>query len=402
MDNKRHLKKFTSQNDYELQKDSVMGIPHVVLIGDTKELFFIPKITEVDYSKQYFTLHMLSDGDMKLYKPLSYTSGSLAYSVNGGEWITFNSDTTLTLVTDDEVKVKCIANAYTRGSNNTMFDGTCDYEVYGNAMSLLYGDDFEGQSVLTTQYSFRALFYNQKTLKNAEKLILPATTLADRCYSNMFYGCSSLTTTPELPATTLAERCYGSMFSYCTSLTTTLELPATTLANSCYEHMFYKCTSLTSTPQLPATTLANSCYSSMFNDCTSLTTTPELLATTLASSCYNSMFRGCTSLTEAPELPATTLANLCYASMFQNCSNLTTAPQLLATTLENDCYNFMFYDCSKLNKITMLATDISAYNCLFEWVSGVALGGTFVTSGIEIPSGVNGIPIGWTVENYSA
>ena len=34
-------------------------------------------------------------------------------------------------------------------------------------------------------------------------------------------------------------------------------LPATTLANSCYLNMFYKCTSLTTAPELPATTLAN-------------------------------------------------------------------------------------------------------------------------------------------------
>ena len=34
----------------------------------------------------------------------------------------------------------------------------------------------------------------------------------------MFYGCTSLTTAPELPATTLADSCYGYMFYDCTSL----------------------------------------------------------------------------------------------------------------------------------------------------------------------------------------
>ena len=28
------------------------------------------------------------------------------------------------------------------------------------------------------------------------------------CYYNLFYGCTSLTTAPELPATTLASGCY--------------------------------------------------------------------------------------------------------------------------------------------------------------------------------------------------
>jgi hypothetical protein len=31
---------------------------------------------------------------------------------------------------------------------------------------------------------------------------LPVMNLGNYCYSNMFYGCSSLTTAPELPATT--------------------------------------------------------------------------------------------------------------------------------------------------------------------------------------------------------
>jgi hypothetical protein len=70
---------------------------------------------------------------------------------------------------------------------------------------------------------------------------LPATTLAENCYNEMFWGCNSLTKAPELPATTLTDSCYFGMFSYCTSLTQAPELPATTLAENCYEFMFYEC-----------------------------------------------------------------------------------------------------------------------------------------------------------------
>ena len=100
------------------------------------------------------------------------------------------------------------------------------------------------------------------------------------------------------------------------------DLEQTALANSCYSSMFYGCTGLTSAPELPATTLATACYLSMFQGCTGLTSAPELPATTLANSCYRSMFQGCTGLTSAPELPATTLANSCYRSMFQGCGNI--------------------------------------------------------------------------------
>ena len=94
--------------------------------------------------------------------------------------------------------------------------------------------------------------------------------MAEKCYRNMFSGCTSLTTAPSLPATTLVNYCYRNMFSGCTSLTTAPSLPATTLANFCYYYMFNGCTSLTTAPSLPATTLAFYCYSYMFYGCTSI------------------------------------------------------------------------------------------------------------------------------------
>jgi hypothetical protein len=115
------------------------------------------------------------------------------------------------------------------------------------------------------------------------------------------------------------------------------------------------------------------------------------------------MFSGCTRLTSAPVLPATTLANDCYDRMFSGCTSLITAPELPATTLANYCYYYMFNGCSKLNYIKMLATDISASNCLTNWVSGVASTGTFIKhpNMTSLATGVDGIPTGWTVEDYN-
>ena len=74
------------------------------------------------------------------------------------------------------------------------------------------------------------------------------------------------------------------------------DLTQTPLVSNCYRNMFYGCTGLTSAPELPATTLAVFCYTNMFYGCTGLTSAPELPATTLATSCYNSMFYGCVQL----------------------------------------------------------------------------------------------------------
>ena len=245
-------------------------------------------------------------------------------------------------------------------------------------MSLYYLDDFIGQTDLTGKnYAFRDLFNNCNKLISAENLILPAATLAESCYLFMFEQCISLIKAPELPATTLA--------------------------NECYYYMFEKCISLIKAPELPATTLSDHCYRDMFTGCSSLTTTPELPATTLAESCYEYMFSSCSSLTKAPELPATTLATSCYNHMFGNCTSLTKAPELPATTLANNCYYNMFIGCQNLRYVKCLATDISATDCLTDWLDGTMLLGTFITAENKpaYESGTSGIPSGWNVYTES-
>lgn len=102
------------------------------------------------------------------------------------------------------------------------------------------------------------------------------------------------------------------------------------------------------------------------------------------------------------ELPVSALTQGCYQYMFYNCTLLETAPTLSAETLADNCYEYMFNGCSSLDYIKMLATDITATDCLNNWVANVAASGTFVKSAdmttLPIDS-VNGIPIGWTVED---
>ena len=202
---------------------------------------------------------------------------------------------------------------------------------------------------------------------------------------------------------------FSYLFSKCSFLgideNNKLLLPATRLANHCYNYMFLDCTSLTTAPELPATRLATYCYEYMFRDCTSLTTAPELPATTLAKGCYYSMFRDCTSLTTAPELPATTLANNCYNYMFQGCTSLTTAPELPATTLANNCYSYMFRGCTSLNYIKAMFTTKPSTSYMSNWVNGVASSGTFVKNSAATwtsSCGISTYPCGWAVDTASA
>ena len=292
-----------------------------------------------DYSQDYLTFVAKEDGTFK------FSKNSVNYSLDNGEtWTTLSSNTdTPTVQAGNKIMFK--ATLFPKKSIGIgTFSSTGKFTIQGNMMSLLYGDNFIGQKDLTGKdYTFYNLFSSCIGLTNAKNVCLPATTLANQCYEYMFSGCTALTTAPK-------------------------ELPATTLASNCYYYMFSGCTSLTNAPELPATTLVSNCYYYMFRNCTSLTNAPELPATTLAYGCYQFMFYGCTSLTNAPELPATTLASNCYSYMFNGCTSLTTAPELSATTLTTWCYERMFNGCTNLNYIKMLATDISATNCLNGWV----------------------------------
>ena len=275
-----------------------------------------------------------------------YTISGLEYSVNGGEWKNVVADTGVDFGGDK-------GNLRLRGTNTNgtasadepysiiKFTETVNVACTGDIRTLL---DWKNYSTVETQ--------------NAR-------------FCNLFQGCSVLTSAPELPATTLADNCYSAMFEGCSVLTSAPKLPATTLALGCYSSMFSDCTSLTSAPTLSATTLADYCYSEMFNGCTSLKSAPTLSATTLANSCYRGMFNGCTSLESAPKLPAETLAEDCYCYMFSNCTSLKSAPTLSATTLAKGCYRGMFYGCTILTSVTMLAPKdqiTSKEDCCYDWL----------------------------------
>lgn len=317
-----------------------------VYIGSTK---LYP--TSTDYSTEYLTFTALEPSQFKL------TGNAVEYSIdNGSNWVSLASDTYSPEISSGS---KIIWRATITPKTNTSspgdrigignFGSTGRFDVSGNIMSMLYGNDFINQTSLQGKgYAFYSLFDGNTYLVNASNLILPAL-LDGFCYYRMFSNCTSLTTPPSLPATELVAYCYGYMFQ----------------------------------------------------SCTSLTTAPALPATTLAANCYNRMFQGCKSLTNAPNLPATTMKDSCYAYMFQDCTSLTAAPVLMAQTLSDNCYKDMFNGCSSLNYIKCLATNISATDCTSNWLAGVAATGAFVkdASMSSWSTGTSGVPSGWTVSD---
>ena len=293
-----------------------------------------------DKEKEYLSFVALESGAFGFTH--SVDGAVLYYSKNDGEWTALTG--TVDVVKGDVVRFKGELTPVDKGIGT--FTATGDFNVEGNVMSLLYGDNFKGVTDLTGKdYVFRYLFRDCTNVISAKDLSLSATTLAMLCYGAMFYDCTNLITAPALPAITLAM--------------------------DCYRYMFYGCASLMNAPDLPATTLADYCYSNMFNGCTSLTTAPALPATTLGGFCYEYMFNGCTSLTTAPELPAMTLIYNCYTSMFQGCTSL--------------------------NYIKAMFTTTPSATYTSNWVKDVASSGTFISSTAWTFRGVNSIPHGWNI-----
>lgn len=327
----------------------------------------------IPYNSNYFTIEVLQDGSFGLSGDTS--AGVYYYSKDSGQtWTSKSAGYYVSGTTGEEILFKSNRSIFgTQGVGK--FVGTGNFNAKGNLFSLTHGDNFTG-SINTVGNEFYGLFSGNTHLISAENLAFTSDFLGAACYSHMFDGCSSLTTAPILlPATTLGTRCYSYMFNNCSSLTTAPVLHQDIgPAGECFRHMFCKCTSLVNAPEISVPIATSGMCYAMFSGCTALETAPSIL------------------------LGAN---NDSYMYMFAGCTSLTTAPELSATTLKNNCYMWMFSGCTSLNYIKCLATSITATNCLYGWVNGVSSSGTFVknSSMNSWPSGISGIPSGWTIED---
>lgn len=342
-----YLTKFATHSQYEAFASSTAYTePNVSYCEQDDEVHYNKPH---DYSQDYLTFVALEAGTFKL------SGNSVSYSLdNGNTWSTLASNTdSPTVPSGSSIMWKATLTPSSSIGIGT-FVSTCGFDVEGNPMSLLYGDNFTNQTSLNGKNNaFRYLLSGNTNVKSVKNMSLVATTLSEYCYSAMFKGCTNLIIPP-------------------------LELQALSLANYCYHQMFA--------------------------GCSSLTTAPKLLATTLAPNCYNGMFMGCSNLKTSPVMLATTLAQNCCYAMFHSCSSMTTSPTLHATTLVSGCYGLMFNQCTSLNYIKAMFTTEPSTTYTSNWVYGVASSGTFVKNSAATwnVSGENGIPNGWTVQTASS
>jgi len=181
---------------------------------------------DTSYSGQYFTIESAVDNNVVKFG--SFSSRTISASTDGGStWTGYtasrnNKSTIATLNTGQKVLIKGLNSAYYDLSGNTgyasNFTVSGNYIVYGNIMSLIYGDSFATATTLSRDHCFEGFFSSDENLISAENLVLPATTLSRHCYMNMFSWCTGITKAPVLPAASLNYMCYVFMFWECTSL----------------------------------------------------------------------------------------------------------------------------------------------------------------------------------------
>ena len=339
--------------------------------------------TVVTEEPDYLTFRFVENGTFYWYtsNESSFTR-IIEYKKNDGAWtsVTSSADGTVcTVENGDVIQLRGASQAYATSAHACYFGTSGRAYISGNLNSLRnYNTKLDG-------YSYRYLFRNCANIDidPTNDLVLIAATFWEACYYGLFYGCTSLTKTPEFPEVTLVKGCYQSMFQGCTSLTTMPYLPSKTLANQCYSWMFSGCTNLTQTTELIATTTADLCYQGMFSGCTSLVVAPKIKARTFKASSCQDMFNGCTSLTTIPEfVPETIVGNNVLRAMFAYCTSLTAAPELPATEITQECYRDMFAHCSSLTTAPELPATVSAVNCYYFMFTEC----TSLTVAPELPS----------------
>ena len=187
------------------------------------------------------TLLALADGKITVNFNGGITlTGDIHYTINAGAEQTIPKNTTgafdIAVKKNDVVQLYSLNSslggnsvAGARGGTRAVDDGakyinirpSMKTEIFGNVMSLLKGKDgFADADALEAKNTFYGLFAGAEKLVNDadRQLVLPATTLQEGCYQDMFNGCKGIEKAPELPAPTLEKNCYQEMFYDCSKL----------------------------------------------------------------------------------------------------------------------------------------------------------------------------------------
>lgn len=201
------------------------------------------------YSTKYLTIEALSDNttiDIVISKceevnNIQYPLVTLYTSYNNGAWQkieqSYQQDipTVVLMAKGDTLRIKGnivnVMSVIPTGSGSFL-GCTPAVNIYGNILSLMYGDDFKDKYSVPQNSSLAHLFANHGNncfINDASKLILPVLDVPDNFYAYLFSE-SEIKIPPVLYGEVLHSNCHEQMFSRC-SLESNVYLLAKTLDN---------------------------------------------------------------------------------------------------------------------------------------------------------------------------
>lgn len=271
----KYIKDYQLTADYNQAVEDGLQLPNVSLIEETTFCKYNALVAVV------FTA--TADGATIAFSGASGITINFETSTDGVVWEEWDKSTITLTNEGDKVWVRGVGNSTfsnADGSATSKFTIT-KASIGGNIMGLL---DKENSFEIVAPYAFKGLFKNNTTLAFND-LRMPADTITEGCYEEMFAGCVLMEVSPKLPAYKLQPFCYRHMFQGCTALTEATYLMSKKYKESCYEGMFTGCTNLTVAPYLRGEVLETACFKEMFKGCTSLKEVSCYAKDTTATDC---------------------------------------------------------------------------------------------------------------------
>ena len=268
--------------------------------------------------------------------------------------------------------LKTLEGQYKLVENSLEFDGskntTYDYDFISNIneetkeINVIKNITINGVSTLKKYLDYKGsvngMFHNDSNITFSElnEILSYDDTSNITIMERMFYGCSSLTSVPQL--NTSNNTSMRMMFYECSSLTSVPQLNTAKVTDM--YRTFYGCSSLVTIPLLNTSKTTD--MNAMFSNCSSLATIP-LLQTSNATD-MSQMFQYCTNLPTIPLLDTSNATDISF--MFYGCSSLTSVPQL--NTAKVTDMSYMFYGCSSLTSISQLnASKVTNMSRMFQY-----------------------------------
>lgn len=235
---------YTNNTAYDADQTRPI-LPNVSFVDYENQVYY------ESYSHEYLTFKSLEDSNVIYFKCDDDTYRGIntiqVSSNNGQNWTSYTASAAGTIIgtldSGESILIKGNNDYYgsfQEGYSKNFFASTKNFEISGNILSLIFGDNYITQSLQSGDHTgpnstapFYGLFKDCTHLTSAKNLIMPRIINSKYFASHMFSDCTSLTTAPILPAQTLMQYCYEYMFYNCANLQSITCLATDISANYC-------------------------------------------------------------------------------------------------------------------------------------------------------------------------